>query len=90
MYYTWPIFGWDFRFFYRKVSQADFQVSGSRTLRKWDNCLYSVTQSIGQPRMNDSNHPLLSATKDGKIEIVKQEIESYGKSFDEIQDDCGR
>ena len=40
--------------------------------------------------MNDSNHPLLSATKDGKIEIVKQEIESYGKSFDEIQDDCGR
>ena len=86
MYYTWPIFGWDFRFFYRKVSQADFQVSGSRTLRKWDNCLYSVTQSIGQPRMDDSIHPLLSAAAQGDLERVKQQIGSLCKSLDNITD----
>ena len=40
--------------------------------------------------MNDSKHPLLSAAERGDLERVKQEIELYGKSFDEIQDVFGR
>ena len=48
-----------------------------------------VTQSIDQPRMNDSKHSLLSAVESGDLKRVKKEIESYGKSFDEIQDDAG-